>query len=262
MLLIPTRNNDPHAIHWDKSGTITGNWLFSKPSTVQVTSPNAFRVLDGNGASVLRVDSSIQKMFFGDPTGNYHINFTTGKSDNKVHEHLKCTTEELHLLCREDQTYPYCEIILEGSKNLILGAYPTRDHEVAPSSHPSFVIFSGNDPALVPKTEWMKFYHDGNHGQCELGKGNFVLKGTANMLLGDLTLDSSVRRVLGLANAVVPQAAPENGILLYSQDSGEAKSTLALYTEQTVAPIGSFTPTDELKIRVNETEYTIPLKVV
>lgn len=72
-------------------------------------------------------------------------------------------------------------------------------------------------------------------------------------------------RVTAFGNAaVVPSGAHTDGIILYGKDSsaGSANSTLALYLEQAVEAIGSFTPTQKLRIWINEVEYWIQLDPV
>ncbi len=57
-------------------------------------------------------------------------------------------------------------------------------------------------------------------------------------------------------------AGAVNSIALYGQDSSDATTTLALYTQQAVEAIGTFTPSHKLKIRLNGTEYWISLDAV
>lgn len=61
-----------------------------------------------------------------------------------------------------------------------------------------------------------------------------------------------------------PTGAQTDGIVIHSKDSsdGSANATLALYLEQAVEAIGTFTPSHKLKIWINGTEYWIQLDAV
>jgi hypothetical protein len=58
-------------------------------------------------------------------------------------------------------------------------------------------------------------------------------------------------------------ANPTNAIRIGASDTaGESTATLDLHTEQAVEAIGTFTPSNKLKIKINGTEYWIQLDAV
>jgi hypothetical protein len=59
-----------------------------------------------------------------------------------------------------------------------------------------------------------------------------------------------------------PGAHVDNSVILYAKDTTDATSTLALYTEQAVEALGTFTATNKLKIFINGTAYWIQLDSV
>lgn len=71
---------------------------------------------------------------------------------------------------------------------------------------------------------------------------------------------------LGVAyfkNAVTnASAAPTSGIIFHARDSSDANSTLALYTEQAVEAIGTFTASHKIKVWINNVEYWLQLDAV
>lgn len=75
----------------------------------------------------------------------------------------------------------------------------------------------------------------------------------------------SSEKVLFIGNRTAdPSAAIANGIALYSKDSsdGSANSTLALFTEQAMEAIGSFSATHKLKFWHNNVEYRVAVEAV
>ena len=68
---------------------------------------------------------------------------------------------------------------------------------------------------------------------------------------------------LSLANASQPpNAHTDNRIILYSADSSDNTSTLAMYLEQAVEEIGTFTASHKIKVSINGTFYWIQLDAV
>ncbi len=71
---------------------------------------------------------------------------------------------------------------------------------------------------------------------------------------------------LGVAffkNAVTnATTSPTSGTIIHARNSSDTASTLALFTEQAVEAIGTFTPSHKLKVWINNTEYWIQLDAV
>lgn len=120
-------------------------------------------------------------------------------------------------------------------------------HQALEAGAASVVIFGSrtNHPVnfYVNATQKMSL---STNGVCTLGIG---------------TVDATAVTVHTIFNGTAPAAAVTDGIQLYAQDSGDATSTLALYTEQAVQA-GAPTPSHKLKIRVNGVEYWISLDAV
>ncbi|KKK58110.1 hypothetical protein LCGC14_3047730, partial [marine sediment metagenome] len=76
------------------------------------------------------------------------------------------------------------------------------------------------------------------------------------------TFDSTAKDFLAIANGIEPAAHTDNQIYIGSVDSSDATSTLALYLEQAIENIGTFTPSHKIKIKINGTEYWIQLDAV
>ena len=113
------------------------------------------------------------------------------------------------------------------------------------------------------------FYTDGTNGQRIMGYsaqdkplqlGGDALTATANLGSEDILMGN----LMGLTNTSDPGGACTNGTILYAKDSsdGAANSTLAIYTEQAVEVIGTFTPSHKHKIWINGVEYWIQLDAV
>lgn len=64
-------------------------------------------------------------------------------------------------------------------------------------------------------------------------------------------------------NAVTnASAAPTSGIILHSRDSSDGDGTLALFLEQDVEVVGTFTASHKVKVWINGTEYWLQLDAV
>jgi hypothetical protein len=86
-----------------------------------------------------------------------------------------------------------------------------------------------------------------------------------NLGIGVTSFGTSATGVLGLsADKVVPTTSPAGMVQIFADDSsdGSANATLAIRTEQAVEAIGTFTPSNKLKIWINGTEYWIQLEAV
>jgi hypothetical protein len=104
------------------------------------------------------------------------------------------------------------------------------------------LILGGTIISLVP---------DSGAGNISLGVNNGTFGGGV--------------RVTHIANATTnPTSAPVNGIIIYGKDStdGASNATLGLYLEQDIEAIGTFTPSNKIKIWINEVEYWIQLEAV
>jgi hypothetical protein len=75
----------------------------------------------------------------------------------------------------------------------------------------------------------------------------------------------SGEKVMFIGNATTnATSAPTNGIIIHAKDSsaGSSNSTVAIYTEQAVEVIGTFTASHKLRVWINNTEYYIQLDAV
>lgn len=91
---------------------------------------------------------------------------------------------------------------------------------------------------------------------------NQIFRLNANVGILTSTFGANSDGVLAIANGTVPAAHVDNEIQLYSVDSSDNTSTLALMLEQVVEDIGTFTASHKIKIKVNGTEYWIQLDAV
>ena len=97
------------------------------------------------------------------------------------------------------------------------------------------------------------------------GQNNaMILDAKGNLIVNHATPNGNLSGGLIIANGTSASAAVVDGIQIYAKDSsdGAANSTLALYTEQGVEAIGTFTASHKLKVWVNGTEYWLQLDAV
>lgn len=88
-------------------------------------------------------------------------------------------------------------------------------------------------------------------------------KTTNHLGIGTDVFDSTADKTITITNGTAPAAAVTNGVQIYAADTAvEAKSTLALETEQVVEAIGVFTASHKLKVVINGAEYWIQLDAV
>ena len=101
------------------------------------------------------------------------------------------------------------------------------------------------------------------HSLCCMDKIQ-TLTNKLNIGIGTNAFGTSGTNILGIAIGTEPLTAPTNTIQIYSKDSslGTANATLAFKTEQAVQAIGTFTPTQKLRIWINGVEYWIQLDPV
>lgn len=100
------------------------------------------------------------------------------------------------------------------------------------------------------------------YGSSNTGTDNTVSSG----IVGLYTTQSagSWQKALFIGNMGAQGTAISNGVVVYSKDSsdGSANATLALYLEQAVESIGTFTPSHKIKVWINGTEYWLQLDAV
>lgn len=85
-----------------------------------------------------------------------------------------------------------------------------------------------------------------------------------NAAIGGTTFGTNATNTFAINNGVAPTTSIAGGIQIHSKDSsdGLTNATLALFTEQAVETIGTFTASDKLKIWINGVEYWIQLDAV
>jgi len=83
-----------------------------------------------------------------------------------------------------------------------------------------------------------------------------------NIGIGATTFGANAVSVLGIFNGTAPAAHVDNEIQIYSADTSDNTSTLALMLEQAVEDIGTFTASHKLKVLINGTAYWISLDAV
>lgn len=96
------------------------------------------------------------------------------------------------------------------------------------------------------------------------GVSQMVLDASGNLGLGTNLVGTNGVTVLSILNGTAPTTDIANGIQIFSDDAtvGDTEATLALFTEQAVEAIGTFTPSNKLSIWINGTEYHIQLDAV
>lgn len=90
--------------------------------------------------------------------------------------------------------------------------------------------------------------------------GNVYLNG--NVGIGSTSFNATGTKTLLISNGTAPNAAVADCIEIYAKDTSDSKSTLAIFTEQAVEDIGTFTASHKLKIIINGTAYWIQLDAV
>ncbi len=85
---------------------------------------------------------------------------------------------------------------------------------------------------------------------------------TGNLGLHTTTFNATGVGVFTIGNGTAPDAHVDNQIQIYSADSASATATLALYLEEAVAAIGSFTADYKIVVYINGSAYCIPLDKV
>lgn len=78
----------------------------------------------------------------------------------------------------------------------------------------------------------------------------------------DTSFGSGANVIKILKTPTPATASVVNSILLWAESSSDATATLAVYLEQAVEVIGTFTASHKLKIKINGTEYWIQLDAV
>lgn len=83
-----------------------------------------------------------------------------------------------------------------------------------------------------------------------------------NLTIGGATVETGSTNNLSIANGTAPDAHVDNQIIVYSADTSDATATLALFLEQAVEDIGTFTASHKIKVLINGTAYWIQLDAV
>jgi len=83
-----------------------------------------------------------------------------------------------------------------------------------------------------------------------------------NVGISDTVFGASATQTLGIRTGVAPTTHVDDVIQIFSIDSSDGAATLGLFLEQAVEAIGTFTPSDKIKIKINGTEYWIQLDAV
>lgn len=83
-----------------------------------------------------------------------------------------------------------------------------------------------------------------------------------NVGIGTSTFGTNATRELALINGTPAAAAITDGIQIYSEDTTDNTATLALFLEQAIEDIGTFTPSHKVKIKINGTAYWLQLDAV
>jgi hypothetical protein len=94
------------------------------------------------------------------------------------------------------------------------------------------------------------------------GQERLIIDGNANVGIAQTSFDATGKCVLAIKNGTPPAAHIDNAIEVFSVDSSDGAATLGLFLEQAVEGIGTFTPSDKIKIKINGTEYWIQLDAV
>lgn len=113
-----------------------------------------------------------------------------------------------------------------------------------------------------------------NAGIAETNSNRFILANNSNVLLygnfstmnlglGTSLFGTNATKTLSIVNgASEVSTSIAHGIQIYSVDTGDATATLGLFLEQAVEAIGTFTPSNKIKVKINGTLYWIQLDAV
>lgn len=91
---------------------------------------------------------------------------------------------------------------------------------------------------------------------------NSWINSGGNLGLNTITFDGTAVGVLTIGNGTETAAFVANNIQIYSVDSDDATATLGLFLEQAVEAIGTFTPSNKIKVKINGALYHIQLDAV
>ena len=106
------------------------------------------------------------------------------------------------------------------------------------------LVFSVNHTNPISLLEVMRLTYDGN----------------VNIM--SATAETGSVATLNIPNGTAPDAHVDNQIIIYSADSSDNTATLALYLEQAVEDIGTFTASHKIKVFINGTAYWLQLDAV
>lgn len=97
-----------------------------------------------------------------------------------------------------------------------------------------------------------------NNGSVRL----LTADGAGNINIKTATTETGSTATLNIPNGTAPNAHVDNQIIIYSADSSDSTATLALYLEQAVEDIGTFTASHKIKVFINGTAYWLQLDAV
>lgn len=104
----------------------------------------------------------------------------------------------------------------------------------------------------------------GNDGEVILDSREYITRINGDHVVfgqGTGGSDGGPYLVIAQRTSNLPSSSGAN-VVVYAQDSSDTTVTLALYLEQAVEAIGTFTPSHKLKVLINGTEYWLQLDAV
>lgn len=165
--------------------------------------------------------------------------------------------------------------LLTGHSNIVLGSnsgslMTTADYNTIVGVAAGAALTTGDNNLLLGAR--LEFQSNTASDQLTIqnaifGQGNSAISTTMSAgVIGLYTVAAigSWSKATFIGNVATESTAITNGIVVYAKDSsdGAANSTLAIYTEQSVEAIGTYTPSHKLKVWINGTEYWIELDAV
>lgn len=126
-------------------------------------------------------------------------------------------------------------------------------------------------------TDAARVFSNEKHLYLQMGTGNeiyfrgptagilFTMTSGANLLVGATAgIGGSGTDIISILNGTDPGAHYDDCVQIYSKDSsaGSANATLALFLEQAVEDVGTFTPTKKIRVWINGVEYWLQLDPV
>ena len=88
------------------------------------------------------------------------------------------------------------------------------------------------------------------------------ISSSGNMIFNAAVENGNLTHGIIMKNGTAASAAVIDGIQIHAEDTSDSTSSLALYLEQAVEDVGTFTATKKIKIMINSVEYWIQLDAV